>query len=377
MSDEFIIGENAKEVRAEVWRLLHYAVSDANQDITAEHPDLIAKIMPVLQKNEIQLTTADIAELMLAYNILSQMVYPATSESLWLKDKADDDERCYFQGKPVSATHKKIGQTYSLYIIFLVFFGALTFFVQGYASFISDTLKNVTQIEASLKAVDNQIAAVMNASPDNALKKNSNYLIHNMFIQKEGLRQELNGQFCMLRHIELHWWYGFEQSSIVCKPADIKTIPDNPVNVAAPAGADADVDADELLQNSEKAERDSYFSVFKSVLHIINYLLLPSLLGLMGSSAYVIRNILDSFRQSSFTLAARRRWKMRVALGEPLGLISGIIISPDIEKFDQINFSPLVWGFLMGYSVEFAFSLFDAMIEKGRTWSAPVPAQRH
>ena len=91
------------------------------------------------------------------------------------------------------------------------------------------------------------------------------------------------------------------------------------------------------------------------------------MLGLLGALAFVIRGILDSFSKSSFILGARRRWGMRVALGPLLGLISGIVIAPDIQDFKELSFSPLVWGFLMGYSVEFAFSLFDFLIQKGRS----------
>ncbi len=65
---------------------------------------------------------------------------------------------------------------------------------------------------------------------------------------------------------------------------------------------------------------------------------------------------------------------MRVALGSALGLISGIVISPDIKNFQSATFSPLVWGFLMGYSVEFAFALFDSLIEKGRKAINPSTA---
>lgn len=104
----------------------------------------------------------------------------------------------------------------------------------------------------------------------------------------------------------------------------------------------------------------------KSVLSVLNYLFLPTLLGLLGSLAHVIRGILDSFSRSSITLASRRRWETRVLLGGLLGLITGAVLAPDLGKIGDLSFSPLVWPFLVGYSVEFAFSVFDTVIERGR-----------
>ncbi len=107
------------------------------------------------------------------------------------------------------------------------------------------------------------------------------------------------------------------------------------------------------------------------MLNILNYLILPTLLGFLGSLAYVIRGMLDSFSRASFTLDSRRRWETRVSLGGLLGLIMGAVFVPDLAHFDEIKFSPMVWAFLVGYSVEFAFSVFDAVIERGRQAMEP------
>jgi len=133
---------------------------------------------------------------------------------------------------------------------------------------------------------------------------------------------------------------------------------------------------DEKNQAAE-AEISTFFEGAKSVLRICNYVALPFFMGILGSLAFVIRAILDSFSRASLTLGFRRRGIIRVFLGGLLGLISGIVIAPDIEEFKKISYSPLVWAFLMGYSVEFAFSIFDALIERGRraldTVRDPVP----
>jgi hypothetical protein len=58
---------------------------------------------------------------------------------------------------------------------------------------------------------------------------------------------------------------------------------------------------------------------------------------------------------------------MRLVLGPLLSLVSGIILAPESTGFSEASFSPLILGFLMGYSVEFAFKLFDTLIEKGKS----------
>ncbi len=57
---------------------------------------------------------------------------------------------------------------------------------------------------------------------------------------------------------------------------------------------------------------------------------------------------------------------MRLALGALLGMISGIFLAPEQNQLQPFNLPLVVLAFLMGYSVEFAFSIFDALIERGR-----------
>ena len=122
-----------------------------------------------------------------------------------------------------------------------------------------------------------------------------------------------------------------------------------------------------IKEQQARAERATFFEGAKSTLRLCNYLVLPLILGTLGSVAYVIRSILDSFSKASLTFGSNRRGSMRVYLGALLGLISGVIIAPDIKEIQAISYSPLLWAFLMGYSVEFAFTFFDALIARGRS----------
>ena len=126
-----------------------------------------------------------------------------------------------------------------------------------------------------------------------------------------------------------------------------------------------------MFHSQLDASMQAFHHGARSMLNILNYLVLPTLLGLLGSLAYVIRGMLDSFSRANLTLNSRRRWETRVSLGGLLGLIMGAVFVPDLAHFDEIKFSPMVWAFLVGYSVEFAFSVFDAVIERGRQAMEP------
>ncbi|WP_221064417.1 hypothetical protein [Methylomagnum ishizawai] len=42
-------------------------------------------------------------------------------------------------------------------------------------------------------------------------------------------------------------------------------------------------------------------------------------------------------------------------MGELLGLIAGAVLTPDLDRIDELRFSPMLWAFLAGYGVEFTF----------------------
>ena len=357
--------ETEDRIRDGVARLLYFAVSDANKNVSEDLPGLIEKISPILHKEPQLINDAEMSALYIAYNDLSQLVCPATSESLWLKEMAEKDDRNLVLGQPIKSTYKRIRRTYWVFVAFLLLVGLLTFLAQGYVSFVSDTLETVNGLETNLKSLDNQVSAFKAGYGQKDVNPEDISPVKELLQQKQVIWLELNSEYCMLKSGKLGWLYGAFQDTIPC---NVSAEPKAPAISQKPPETKDDL-AKRLV--NENAERNSFFAAAKATLRNFNYLLLPTLLGALGALAYVIRNILDSFKQSSFRLNSKRQWTMRVALGSALGLISGLVISPELKYFDSAKFSPLVWGFLMGYSVEFAFSLFDSLIKKGRDALAP------
>ena len=364
----------------EVWRLLHYAVSDANVDLAKEKPELIKAIVPVLQKAPEALTENDVTELLQAYNELSQLVYPATNESLRLKEKIEEYERDVILGTsgPYSAIIKKVKNSYTNFWVALWVVIVIFIVYQSYIYFISDTLEKVTEQLSHMKMIEEKINTAKAASnePDKSSNKlETVYPFKDLYEERRVIWLKLNTSYCVLRGVSMVWTRWYPNEGILCdsdesakdKANDNFVLNSLLSQCQHKVSPDKEICEQEVHEIHEKSVRENFFAGALAVLRVSNYLVLPTMLGLLGALAFVIRGILDSFSKSSFILGARRRWGMRVALGPLLGLISGIVIAPDIQDFKELSFSPLVWGFLMGYSVEFAFSLFDFLIQKGRS----------
>ena len=376
--DNLNLDKRKQETYAAVWRLLNYAVSDANVDLVTSKPELIKKLAPILLKGSENLTADEISELLQAYNDLSQLISPATNESLRLKEIMEEEQSDLLQGRSghYHSLNKQVKDSYAnfwvaLWVVIVVFI-----VYQSYVYFISDTLQTVNEDLAAINVIEDKISAAKEASnePDKSRDNlKTKYPFNDLYAKRQVIWLELNSGYCVLKAVSLFWIRSYPDDGNICDPGKQdnthKAAEFNPAlkqcqDQGGPALEACQRDAREI---QERAIRENFFAGAHAILRVSNYLVLPTMLGLLGALAYVIRGVLDSFSKSSFVLSSRRRWGMRVALGPLLGLISGIVIAPDVKDFKELSYSPLVWGFLMGYSVEFAFSMFDALIEKGRS----------
>jgi hypothetical protein len=342
-----------QELKDAVYRLLKYAVSDANRNVDE---NIINRAAPILQKNVNQFSADDEKTLWYVYNKLSQLVTPATNESLWLKEQMELDDRAQAEGKSgdYSFVAKAYKKTYASFKWIGYLFSIIFFLLQSYTVILSDSLKQVEQYYVELSQVEAQMLAVKQASPDISPCTSP---LKELNSQENQLLLRIDSHYRVMQKLSSAFWGYFYVSNTL----------DYYVNQSA--RCETEMLGRWLFDNTEqqaRSERSTFFEGAKSTLRLCNYLVLPLILGTLGSVAYVIRSILDSFSQASLTFASHRRGGMRVYLGALLGLISGVIIAPDLKDMQQISYSPLLWAFLMGYSVEFAFTFFDSLIARGR-----------
>jgi hypothetical protein len=368
-----------QELQDIVSRLLRYAVSDANRVVTE---DILKKTVPLLNKPIDQFTPENEAVLWSVYNSLSSLVTPATNESLWLKEQVEHDDRDQVNG--TSKHYSPITRAYlSSYLSFTIagfIFGLLFFLLQSYTYILSDSLNQVDRYYADISTIDNQITTAKQANPNQSIDEPP---LKDLLVKQQVLRIKIKNHYNALQRLNFLWGFIYcnnpvhpdnhdlfscqgEKSNKDPGPTPINIYQEKPpdqTTVPVDAKSSPGVDDIDLVADAGIA---TFFVVAKSILRICNYVALPFFTGLLGSLAFVIRAILESLSRSSLTLGFRRRGIIRIFLGGLLGLISGIVIAPDIDEFKKISYSPLVSAFLMGYSVEFAFGVFDALIERGR-----------
>lgn len=104
----------------------------------------------------------------------------------------------------------------------------------------------------------------------------------------------------------------------------------------------------------------------QNLIFVLNLYVLPILYGLLGAFIYVIRVLMKEYQQMIFTTSSNINHSLRIFTGALGGLIVGIFWG-DIETL-QIgliaSLQPLAVAFMVGYSVEFLFQLFDSVILK-------------
>jgi hypothetical protein len=360
---------NHQELKEAVYRLLKYAVSDANKDVDDE---IIKEAIPVLQQTSSVLTPQDEEKLWIVYNKLSLLVAPANNESLQFKEQLETEDRDHikkgterglfyalflrlFSKSPPISLAQEYRHTSASFILIGCIFGLFFFLMQSYTVTLSNSLKLVDQHYVELANIENQIISAKSAKPDIAICTSP---FKELREKEEEVLLKIDGQYQVMQKLSKEVWGAFYAKET------LRHYIEKPPLCTSKVGMTASYPS--YLEQRARVERSTFFEGAKSTLQLCNYLILPLIMGTLGATAYVIRKLLDSFAEASLTFGPNRRGFVRVCLGALLGLISGVIISPDFKEIQQISYSPLVWSFLMGYNVEFAFGIFDVFIKRGR-----------
>ena len=335
-----------KEIREAVFRLLRYAVSQAN--IKVENK-FIESTTSVLRKKSSALTPEDEATLWKSYNDLSMLVHPATSESIWVAEQLEEERRSRAEGGdsrkkwPAAAECQRQIRRPSWALIVIV---SVFILLQTYVIFLTDIMRDADQHKTAKDSVETQIAELRKARP-NPINDDDLWTdpVFAPFMEKQkSLEFKIDATYYTLVNFSWPWRWLYEGQGI--------------------KSAQQEAEADKIV--AAQKERIALEQGARSVLQVLTFYLLPLVLGLLGAIAFIVRRLLTSLEANSYMLNSGRRLGMRLALGALLGVISGIIFAPDQLQLKAFNLTLVTSAFLMGYSVEFAFSVFDALIERGR-----------
>jgi len=108
-----------------------------------------------------------------------------------------------------------------------------------------------------------------------------------------------------------------------------------------------------------------YITISKSVLLTIYSYVLPLLYGLLGASAYILRNLALEIKSLTYTNELIIHYNLRIALGTLSGLAIGWFYHGPSNQGDvsaSATLSTLAMAFLAGYSVEILFATMDKLI---------------
>jgi hypothetical protein len=325
-------------VQAAVYGILRYAISRAKINVGDA---LIDTTLPLLRKPPSALGPDEEAVLWKSYNALSVLVSPATSEGILIGEQIEAEQRSQATKAerakwwPVAVAFKSQQRRLVMWLWLSVFVFIL---LQGYVICLSDVLADAEQHAAAFDTLTPQIDAIKAADPNADPNKPP---LKSLLAQQEALELRIGATHDTLLSFILPW-----------RPED----------------------TDRGNAERQKA-RIANEQGARSMLRVLSYYLLPLVLGFLGAIAFIARRRLDGLAAHDSNLISARRVSMRLALGGLLGVASGIIMAPDQTELDAFNLPLVTLAFLMGYSVEFAFSAFDALIDRGRQAVRPDRAR--
>ena len=99
-----------------------------------------------------------------------------------------------------------------------------------------------------------------------------------------------------------------------------------------------------------------------TVIGWMNQVVLPLLLGWLGSYAYVVRRMTADISAMAFAKASTLRHITRLALGALAGIASGWLLTPEAVSGQLKNTPAWVLAFVAGYGIELVFEFMDRII---------------
>lgn len=327
------------EVQDAVYRLLRYAASRSDIELSSE---LIERLMPAVRLQPNVVSPQDESVLWDGYNRLSKLVAPATCESLQIADLIRQARGVANARESASPIVQRIRGELRKTAFFLIAMVLAFLIMQAYVILLTDVVKDHEAVRSKYQSVNQQVVALRAASPQ---LQDHDMPLKPLVDEQTALERKIEvTSRAEGRLMEIWWW-------LYPRPEDTD------------------------WKHSSQEERIKTVIAIegyaRSLLSILSLYILPLILGLLGAIAYLVRRSLYNLANNSYTPNLEGQFGMRLCLGGLLGVISGIMLSVDQAELQTFNLSLVVVAFLMGYSVEFAFSVFDHLIDRGRALFKP------
>lgn len=279
-------------------------------------------------------TEADEVGLRRINGLLATAIRPATVESIRIVRALEKDRR----ERPGTLrrwwrdceARKQIRFPTMLLLVVLISLIVL----QIYTLVLTTCVKRITELADERAAIAAEIERIETENSGNA-----DWLLPNtVAVRKEGASDRYEGAYLLLKRWSAPW------SWLVVDGA-----------AAQSGGGPGSVAAQHSVREAAEA-----------VLRALSLYVLPLLYGLLGANAYILRAISRQIDEHTFTLLSFYKFRLRLALGALLGASVSLIFSSDEAAAKGTGLTMAAVAFLFGYSVEFAFSIVDALIARGR-----------
>lgn len=344
--------EYIEKLQSELRTLLGFAVKRAE-----------IKIDDVLIKNVVSACsktgdpTPDVeAELWQQFNLLAGKIGPATPETVldisdMEKDVNDRPQvlRYWWRDHPV---RRMFGGA----ILWMALSAFLLLGVQIYALLVTNSLDKIATAEKNVEELLKQRGTLLQLA-EAAGKTTDEAVKSQILAQQDELTRQLETQVqvaeaaaALLRNLP---------SLCNCGP---------PSRCGTSCASDPGVNKDYSARLAEVRHVSSIFA------DSISLFILPLLYGWLGANVYILRRLLSGLDSWSVSRPLATKLRLRRYLGAILGSAVGLIYHGSSEQFASAGLSLALFAFLAGYSVEFIFSLLDAVIDRGRAaFQKPKP----
>jgi hypothetical protein len=364
MSDQKVLSGKTQD---DVIRLLKYGVKYPKIHIDKE---FLGRTVPLLFKPVSDLTPAEHIELWDAHNLLSNKLAPVTAESLEAYEELNSGCSRKDPANPLRRVRRGLqGLLGFLFAIVIV-----VILVQGYSISLTTSISEFAKLDTALKetmaqervALDTRAGLPPQTDPkqDGPLKtirENRDALWTQMFLATKN-------------QCGLLMFFGSLGTSQLCGAIDRW-----PQSEAGPPKQQGS--GDTQLVSFTKAAKPPDFdtnlysatqvvaSSAKAIDVVLSGLVLPMLLGLLGAGAYLTRDTLQHLTDFTYVHSWTGRYAMRFLMGGLLGVIGPLLYSSG--NIEQVGLGLSLFAFLLGYSVELAFSLFDRFIRFAKDATKP------
>lgn len=127
------------------------------------------------------------------------------------------------------------------------------------------------------------------------------------------------------------------------------------------------------IENAKSHGSDAS-GIFHIIIKAFSIHVLTILYGWLGANVYILRELIAGLDSWSLSIMVDSKQRLRRLLGALLGVVVGLVYQSEPELLPGIGINLALSAFLAGYCVEFVFTILDMFVDRGRaifTQSAP------